>query len=226
MIRSGKICISFLYRYLTVEKEKSDMKGGELLLKKYDKIECLKDTFTSFGGILAKISQMLCLDDESNDAFSDCKPFCQKETIESFKKFYSENKNTFFKDISNIDFNVYKSGSVGQLHRAILNNDKEIVIKVQYFNLKKQFDSDIFVLDKISNFLFNFTELKDALVDVKLKLYEELDYNLELYNHLQIYNLWKDDEFIKIPTIYPELSNDKILTMNFIEAENFKQFLE
>jgi predicted unusual protein kinase regulating ubiquinone biosynthesis (AarF/ABC1/UbiB family) len=234
MLRSGSICISFLYKYLTTKNEIeendeiiSESDNGKKLIKKADKLKCLTETFQSYGGVLAKLSQILCSDEQNNQVFSDCKPFSQKETIEYFKKYYQTDID-FFKNVNSVDFNVFKSGSIGQVHKAIYNKDnelKDIVIKVQYTGLKEQVDSDLFILDTIIKYLYKFSNLSNAMVDIKTKLNEELDYKIELYNQKLIYDLWKEHENINIPEVIPEISNDKILSMYFVDADTLTSFI-
>ena len=225
MLRSGSICISFLYNYLTNECNTSQTGNNETMIKKADKLKCLSDTFQSYGGVLAKLSQILCFEDGKGDVFSDCKPYCQKETIEYIKNEYVTNSD-FFKHVKYLDFNVYKSGSIGEVHRAIYKEDIDIVIKVQYVGLHEQFQSDIFILDKITSYLFYFADLSTAMLDIKTKLYEELDYKIEFKNQQKMYELWETNENIKIAKLIPELCTDKLLTMNYIDAESLFTFFE
>jgi predicted unusual protein kinase regulating ubiquinone biosynthesis (AarF/ABC1/UbiB family) len=231
MLRSGSICVSFLYKYLTSknenENENNEEDNGQKLVKNADKLKCLTETFQSYGGVLAKLSQILCSDEQNNQVFSECKPFSQKETTEYIKDFY-ENNTDFFKNVKYIDFNVFKSGSVGQVHKAIYNIDnenKDIIIKVQYTGLKNQVNTDLFILDTIIKYLYKFSDLSNAMIDIKTKLYEELDYNIELTNQQLISNIWENNENINIPKVIPELSNDKIIAMNFVEADSLSYFI-
>jgi predicted unusual protein kinase regulating ubiquinone biosynthesis (AarF/ABC1/UbiB family) len=226
MLRSSSICISFLYKYLTSESEAvSDEKGCREHMKRFHKINCLVDVFQSYGGVLAKLSQLLSFENEKSDVFSDCKPYAQKETIEYIKKEYTDNKD-FFKDLKYLDFDVFKSGSVGQVHKGIYKDDQNIILKVQYLGLYEQFKSDIFILDKVASYLFYFADITSAMIDIKTKLFEELDYTIEFNNHQKIYDIWKNSEDIKIPKLVPELCTDKLIAMEFVDGEGIKTFIE
>lgn len=221
MIRSGSICISFLYKYLLSESETNN---GDELIKKSNKLKCLSDIFASYGGVLAKLSQILCLENQDSDVFSDCKPYCQKETIQYFREYYEKNPK-FFKDVRDMDFNVFKSGSIGQVHKCKYKNENAI-IKVQYVGLVKQFKSDIFILDTVASYLYNFSDLTSAMIDIKTKLYEELDYKQEFENQQTIYDLWKTHEYIHVPELIPELCTENLLSMTFIDAQGLTAFIE
>jgi len=226
MLRSSSICISFLYKYLTSDSHPvSNENGGDELIKRGQKMNCLVEVFQSYGGVLAKLSQMLSFENEKSDVFSDCKPYAQKETIEYIKNEYETNTE-FFKDVKYLDFNVFKSGSVGQVHKGIYKNDEHIILKVQYLGLYEQFKSDIFILDKVASYLFYFADITSAMIEIKTKLYEELDYKIEFNNQEKIYNIWKDDEDIKIPKLIPELCTGNLIAMEFIDGEGIKSFIE
>jgi len=222
MLRSGSICISFLYKYLTSENKTVDKEGYKTLEKRSNKLKCLSDTFQNYGGVLAKLSQILSSDNEDHKVFSECKPFSEQKTIEFLKKEY--NDNDFLKNVEELDFSVFKSGSVGQVHKAIYKNNN-IVLKVQYVGLLEQVKTDLFILDQITNYLFSFSDLSNAMLDIKTKLHEELDYKIELSNQLLMYKLWSNDVSIKIPKIILELCNDKILGMDYIDANSLTYFI-
>ena len=228
MLRSGSICTSFLYNYLISETTiNANEKGGDVLCKKATKLKCLVDTFQSYGGVLAKLSQIICLgeNDQNNSVFSDCKPFSAEKTCKYIKNLFN-NDTEFFKDIKTIDFNVYKSGSIGQVHKAVYKDGKEIVIKVQYVGLKEQVKTDLYILDTIITYLYSFINLNNAISDIKSKIEEELDYNIEYHNQTLMYDNWVEHSNIKIAELIPEISNEKLLSMYFIQGENLNDFIQ
>lgn len=224
MLRSGSICASLLYKYLTTTDDtvdKSDKYQKNLL-----KVKMLADTFSSYGGILSKISQMInyAYGIHDSDVYSDCKPINENKT----KEFLESELLEFDDDIASYERKVFKSGSVGQVHRAVHRDKRDIVIKVQYVGLKEIFDSDSFILDSIVKYLFTDANIKDAMADIRCQLYEELDYTIEAKNQMFMKEIWdKEGVDIKIPDIVPELCNTKILTMEYIsDTESLNQFLD
>lgn len=226
MIRAGTICTTLLYNYLLSDTTIDDENDtGKKLIKKSNKLQCLSDTFQSYGGVLAKLSQMLCFDNQDNKVFSDCKPYSTEKTVQYLKDQFSKNPE-FFSDIKTIDFNVFKSGSFGQVHKAVHKDGREIVMKVLYVGLADQIKSDLYILDKVTYYLFNFADLDNAMVDIKTKLYEELDYKVEISNQKLIYDLWEDHPDINIPEVLPELSTKNILTMKYVKADSLSYFFD
>lgn len=219
MLRSSSICASFMYNYLVSDSECKD-KNGNPLDKKCQKLRCLSDTLQSYGGVLSKLSQMLSLNDQDSTVFSDCKPFSKEKTIEYFKDFIQKsNYNLEF-----VDYNVYKSGSVGQVHKAVYK-DTNIVFKVQYVGLAEQTEHDLNMLDQITSYLYYFADMKHAMVDIKTKMYEELDYNQELKNQQMMAKLHKNSNFIEIPEVIPELSTKTIIAMKLVDGTGIVEFI-
>lgn len=207
MLRTGKICASLVYNYLTSNNE-------EDLDEKSKKLKSLSSVFSNYGGLLSKLSQILCLEYSNNVVFSDCSPFSREDTDKYFKKKMLEDE--LFNDIS-CDLEIYKSGSIGQVYRAIYNN-KEIVLKVQYVGLEEQIKEDLKILNLVSLYLYNDLDLRKAFEDVRTKIFEELDYMKELENHTVMYELYYEHEDIIIPDIYIEKTTDKILAIEYMDG--------
>jgi ubiquinone biosynthesis protein len=201
--------------------------GYDELLKKNKLLHNLKGTFENFGGVFNKLAQLLSIEngDCSSTNYDDCKPINIEKTVDFLKNEYYTNES-LHSIIENIDFNVHKSGSIGQVHKAQLKNGENIIIKVQYVGLEEQILSDLNFLHTIGNFIFSFADLSNALKDIDKKMKEELDYTIESKNQKFIYDIWNTHEYIKIPEIIPEIISKRYLGMNFIDAESFQSFIQ
>jgi predicted unusual protein kinase regulating ubiquinone biosynthesis (AarF/ABC1/UbiB family) len=177
----------------------------------------MSNTLQEYGGVLSKVSQILSLNDQNNSSFDDCKPFSKEKTTLFFKQFIES------QDISCDNFEVYRSGSVGQVYKAIHDN-KDVICKVQYAGLYEQTRSDLEMLDKVATFLYCFADVKTAMLDVKQKMYEELDYIKEAENHKLMYDLYKNTD-IKIPKLIPSLCTDKVLVMHYMKGQSLQDFI-
>lgn len=222
MLRSGSICVSFLYKYLTSDSEYDE--DGQILNKKAQKLRCLTETFQSYGGILSKLSQMLCLNDYKSDVFSDCKPFSKEKTIKYIEDKYKNGE--FNGELKSLNLDIYKSGSIGQVHMGEDLNNNKVIIKVQYLGLLKQTKKDLQILDKITSYVYSFTDMKSAMKDIKTQMYKELDYVNEKNNQEFMYKLWENEEYIEIPKIIFSLCNSQCIGMNYVEGISLKTFIE
>jgi predicted unusual protein kinase regulating ubiquinone biosynthesis (AarF/ABC1/UbiB family) len=222
MFRSGSICASLLYNYLTApsgDSNKQDAYNQNIL-----KVKVLGDTFSNYGGILSKISQMVnyTYGVHDSDVYSKCQPINPEKTIEFF-----ENEILEFEDeLESYDTTVFKSGTVGQIHRAVYKDGREIIFKVQYVGLSDIFKSDIYVLNTIAKYLFTDVNINEGMADIKKQLFEELDYRIEAKNQMHLAECWDGDVSIRIPKLLQELCNEKMLCMEFVsEGESLADFL-
>lgn len=226
MLRSGSICASLLFNYLTTTaiestgNTKEDTYRQNLL-----KVRVLGETFSNYGGVLSKISQMVnySYGIHNSDVYSNCKPINSEKTVDFFLNEILE----FEDELISYDSEVFKSGSVGQIHKAVYKDGRDIIFKVQYIGLREVFESDIYVLDTIAKYLFTDVNVTEGMLDIKKQLYEELDYRIEAKNQLFLRKCWENDSIIKIPNIIPELSNEKIICMEFVEkGESLNEFVD
>ena len=213
MLRAGSLCMTLLYKYMTTNSESKDN-----LNEKSKKLKLLAETFSQYGGLLSKVSQILMLNDINNNVFSDCKPFSRDKTHNYIVKQY-ENNRDFFRLIKEFNFEIYKSGSVGQVYRSKLLDDREIILKIQYVGLDEQTRQDLKLLDMMISYLYSdLSEIDNAISDIKQKINEELDYQIEKRNQQYAYQAFFNEPQIHIPQIIEELCTDKILTMEYMDG--------
>ena len=224
MLRSGSICASLLYKYLTTSSSSEAIDKKDAYQNNLLKVKILGETFSNYGGVLSKISQMVnyTYGNHDSDVYSNCQPINSAKTIEFF-----ENEVLEFEDeLLSYNKEVFKSGSVGQVHKAVYKDGRKIIFKVQYVGLTELFDSDIYILDMMAKFLFCDNNITDGMTDIKKQLYEELDYRIEARNQTYIGNCWAEDKDFGIPKLIPDLCNKKILCMEMIpDGESLAEFL-
>ena len=191
-----------------------------LVINNGKRLHALRKTFEQHGGLFSKLAQMVSYEDKDCSVFSECKPFSKEKTVEYLRE-YMKTKN----DLT-VDYNIFKSGSIGQVHIGNLNNENKskVAVKVQYIGLYEQIEDDIKVLNLLTTFLYSFADMKEAIKDIKRCVYEELDYNKETINHQLMYNLWKDTD-IYIPKVYDSLSTNKVIVTEFLLGQNLNEFI-
>lgn len=227
MLRTGSICASFLYTYFTGEDniDNSNNNADKNFKKKKYKLKCLSEVFEKHGGMLSKLSQIINMDNRNfdNKVFDECVPYNKEKTNEFVMNEINTNKN-FINYVIDFETDIYKSGSIGQIYKAKLKNNEKIIIKVKYYGIQEQFETDIGLLYTVTKY-FHGSELINVVDYVKSKLSEELDFGIEIKNNKIFQDLWKDNENIKIVNIIENLCTDSIVTMKFIDGENLHDFI-
>ena len=219
MYKVGSIGLSYMYNLFTQEVKGDNNEEFNQLRTNSNRLKILRKTLENYGGALSKVSQMLMYDDHSDSIFTECKPFSREKTKIYLENYVRDNILTY-----TVEDEIYKSGSMGQVHIGSLNNNK-IAVKVQYTGLYEETEEDIKVLNMLVNCLYFFGDFSESMEYVKMKLYEELDYINESKNHRLISKIWKNSN-IYIPKIYDKLCTTKILVTEFVDGENFSMFIQ
>ncbi|OGL43780.1 MAG: ABC transporter [Candidatus Schekmanbacteria bacterium RBG_13_48_7] len=116
------------------------------------------------------------------------------------------------------------AASIGQVHRAQLMENDQVVVKVQRPGIRKIIEVDIEIMFHLASLmerhleeakLFRPTRILDEFAN---SLEKEIDYNLEASNIENFARQFMDDETVYIPRIYRELSTQRVLTMEYVEG--------
>ncbi|MCD4752656.1 MAG: hypothetical protein K8R40_06265 [Anaerolineaceae bacterium] len=123
-----------------------------------------------------------------------------------------------------VDPEPIAAASIGQVHYAILNDFKQVVVKVQRPDIENKIKSDLdFVMD-FAKLVWNSTDWGKKYGAISIAeelirtLMDELDYNIEgTYADRLRRNMEKFDD-ITVPRIYWEFTTKRILTMEAIDG--------
>lgn len=121
------------------------------------------------------------------------------------------------KQFKQIDHKPYAAASIGQVHRAVLQDGREVVIKVQYPGVAESCDTDLGQL-KLALRMARLVKVDKAVLDdlfeeIRARLHEELDYEQEVRNMELFRAFFMDEPRIVIPAAVPELCSKHVLTM-------------
>lgn len=131
------------------------------------------------------------------------------------------------------DEEAFAAASLGQVHKAQLPSGEEVVVKVQYPGVDETVDQD---LQNIKALLQTFTMIgrdvmrqkvdeSDVYRELEERLHEELDYVNEARNIVRFQKMFRDDNEVIIPQVYPDFSSRRVLTMSLLEGYPFKDVL-
>ena len=124
------------------------------------------------------------------------------------------------------------SASIGQVHRAIVRmpdgSEKAVAVKVQYPGVAEAIDADLRTADLLGAMLaFGFKSLnpEDMVAEIKDRLREELDYELEARNQQEFANFYRGHPFIHVPEVITEFSTARILVSELVVGHSFADVL-
>jgi predicted unusual protein kinase regulating ubiquinone biosynthesis (AarF/ABC1/UbiB family) len=121
----------------------------------------------------------------------------------------------------NFDYAPLAAASIGQVHRTISPDGREIVLKIQYPGVAQSIDSDvdnIATVLRLSGLLPSGVDIQPLLEDAKVQLKDEADY-LKEAEFLQAFGtvLAEDDRFA-LPEVLPELTHRNVLAMTYVSG--------
>jgi predicted unusual protein kinase regulating ubiquinone biosynthesis (AarF/ABC1/UbiB family) len=121
------------------------------------------------------------------------------------------------------------AASLGQVHRAITPDGRDVACKLQYPDMQSAISADLNQL----KIIFSIYERYDSAIQTKYiheelaaRLYEELDYQLEA-KHCRLYaHMLKDEKGVHVPEVVPELSTKRLLTSTWLEGEKILNYVD
>jgi len=112
------------------------------------------------------------------------------------------------------------SASIGQVHRARLEDGRVVAVKVQHPGIAAAVESDLENVGMLESMVGTFVpkgaNLRGVLEEVKTRFREELDYRLEAERQMQFAGIFAGDPQIRIPAVVPERSSLRVLTTEFV----------
>ena len=119
----------------------------------------------------------------------------------------------------------FKVASIGQVHKAILKSGELVAVKVQYPNIYNKI-----VLQSRPAQLLSYlialvrSDYSEMLTDFMEKLKLECDYRFEAAQQERCRKAFENDPQIVIPRAHEEYSGARVLTSDFIDGIDFKEF--
>ena len=116
------------------------------------------------------------------------------------------------------------AASIGQVHRAKLKSGEEVVVKVQRDGIKGTIRSDLDILYYIAKLLevtieeFELYTPTAIVKEFEKALLSELDFTLEASNIDEFKRNFEDIDYATAPVVYHELTTERVMTMEFIDA--------
>ena len=123
-----------------------------------------------------------------------------------------------------IDEEPMASASIGQVFRAVLKNGEKVVLKVRRDNIDTVVETDLVIMKDMAKFLEKYDvnakniNLLYIVETFENMLKKELSLTNERKNMERFENNFKGNEHLHVPVVYKELSNNRILCMEFIEG--------
>mmetsp|Transcript_7981 Transcript_7981/g.24053 ORF Transcript_7981/g.24053 Transcript_7981/m.24053 type:complete len:517 (-) Transcript_7981:1161-2711(-) len=181
------------------------------------------------GGIFTKFGQHVSAADraipvEYKNELSKLQDQAASHTYKEMQSTFKREFNKYAEDIfSAFEERPIASASLAQVHRARLRENGAVVaVKVQHPRVRDSIPADLLSLRLLTAyiipFLFEGLNLSWIVSEFEKNLGMELDFRIEAENAKRASLIFANNPNIKVPDVYPRLSSERILTMEFIEG--------
>jgi predicted unusual protein kinase regulating ubiquinone biosynthesis (AarF/ABC1/UbiB family) len=120
------------------------------------------------------------------------------------------------------------AASIGQVHRAITHDGRAVAVKVQYPGVDEAIRADLAnagpLFAGIAQ-LFPGLDPGPVVDELRDRLVEELDYELEARHQQRFADEYRGHPTIHVPDVVAELSTARVLTSELVEGVSFSEML-
>jgi predicted unusual protein kinase regulating ubiquinone biosynthesis (AarF/ABC1/UbiB family) len=116
------------------------------------------------------------------------------------------------------------AASIGQVHRAITSDNRAVAVKVQYPGIDDAIRADLDNFDLASfglPLLFSGLDVQAVADELRSRLTEELDYELEAANQRAFADWYRGHPFIHVPEVVTNLCGRRVLTTELADGARF-----
>lgn len=193
--------------------------------------EDIYDSLKQLKGSALKVAQMLSMEktilpqayvEKFSLAQFSVPPLSPALVLKTFKNYFGKTPDELYDTFNATSINA---ASIGQVHEAE-KDGKKLAVKIQYPGVADSIASDLAMVKPVAMSMFNIKG-KDSdkyFKEVETKLIEETNYVLEVQQSMEIAQACAHIPNLKFPKYYPDLSSDRIITMDYMEGEHLSEF--
>ncbi len=145
--------------------------------------------------------------------FSDMRKVIETELGEKIDEAFAE-----------FDETPIAAASIGQVYRARLHDGREVAVKVQYPGVASAVRADMQNLGMILRLLKRIApglDVKATAEEVRSRIGDELDYELEAQNQRSMARIFRGHPFIVVPDVVTSLTREKVIVSEFVSGLGF-----
>jgi predicted unusual protein kinase regulating ubiquinone biosynthesis (AarF/ABC1/UbiB family) len=127
---------------------------------------------------------------------------------------------------SGFDEDPIAAASIGQVYRATLTDGRDVAVKVQYPGVAAAVRADMQNLGLILRLAKRIAPGMDPQAigqEIRNRIEEELDYELEAQNQRSLARLFRGHPFIVVPDVITSLSRERVMVSEYLEGRKFEE---
>ncbi len=202
------------------DKQSLDEKNAKLVFK----------TLSQLRGTALKIAQMLSMEadlipeayrKELSKSYHQVPPLNRVLVRKAIAAELEASPETLFKAF---DYCAFAAASLGQVHKAILQDKREVAVKLQYPGIHVALESDMDIMRKVAKTLPNSKTVLTTLEEIQSRLREEVDYKIEAEN-TRWFKERLDVTNIHTVEVINELSSERILVTELLQGKHLEEWM-
>jgi predicted unusual protein kinase regulating ubiquinone biosynthesis (AarF/ABC1/UbiB family) len=118
------------------------------------------------------------------------------------------------------------AASIGQVYKAKLDDGRDVAVKVQYPGVAQAVRSDMRNLGMILRLMKRVAPGLDPKAmgdEIRSRIDEELDYELEAQNQRTLARIYRGHPFIVVPEVFTALSHERVIVSEFVAGRGFEE---
>ena len=118
------------------------------------------------------------------------------------------------------------AASIGQVYKAKLHDGRDVAVKVQYPGVAQAVRSDMKNLGMILRLMKRVAPGLDPKAmgdEIRSRIDEELDYELEAQNQRTLARIYRGHPFIFVPEVVTSLSHERVIVSEFVAGRGFEE---
>jgi predicted unusual protein kinase regulating ubiquinone biosynthesis (AarF/ABC1/UbiB family) len=120
------------------------------------------------------------------------------------------------------------SASIGQVHRAVLDDGTAVVAKVQYPGVAEAIESDLAnaeLFTPMARVISPNLRIKPLMEELRARMADEIDYQREAQYQAAFHERYDGHPFIAVPRVFPEYCRPRVIVSELIEGRGFEQMM-
>ncbi|MBI5103974.1 MAG: AarF/ABC1/UbiB kinase family protein [Solirubrobacterales bacterium] len=215
-------------------EEAADAKSAERAMATADALVArlgeMKGAAMKLGQVLSTIDWELIPEDQRDDfkhrlaALRDDAP---KVPFSRLRKLIEEELGgPLTEHFAQFDEEARAAASIGQVHHAVTHDGREVAVKVQYPGVAEAVETDlrnIGILLPLVKRLAPGLDVKAIAAELRERIGEELDYEMEAQNQRRVARHFRGHPFIRVPAVLTDLSSRRVLVTEWIHGQTFEE---
>ena len=118
------------------------------------------------------------------------------------------------------------AASIGQVYRGRLHDGRDVAVKVQYPGVNKAVRADMQNLGLILRLTHHIApglDSKALTEEIRTRINEELDYELETQNQRSLARIFRGHPFIAVPDVVTRLCRERVMVSEFVHGTGFEE---